>query len=63
MARQKALSEWVLGNGNLKAGHRSLITGQSGKPILSLIWATGMNKEKCYAKDYLQPAGRQTGDN
>jgi hypothetical protein len=33
MARQRAPSEWILGNGNLYAGQRSLIVGHSHKPF------------------------------
>ena len=37
MARQRALSERVLGNGNLWVGQRSLIVGHSGKPFFRQI--------------------------
>jgi hypothetical protein len=37
MARQKALSEWILGNGNLWTGPRSLIVGHSAKPVFRQI--------------------------
>jgi len=37
MARQRALSEWILSNGNLWAGQRSLIVGHLAKPIFRRI--------------------------
>jgi hypothetical protein len=37
MARQKALNEWILGNGNLWTGQKSLIVGHLGKPFFRQI--------------------------
>jgi hypothetical protein len=37
MARQRDLNEWILGNGNLWAGHRSLIVGHCAKPFFRQI--------------------------
>ena len=46
MARQRALYEWILGNGNLWAGQRSLIVGHSGKPIFRRIKERIKNMQK-----------------
>jgi len=46
MARQRALSEWILSNGNLWAGHRSLIVGHSGKPFFRQIKDRRRNMEQ-----------------
>jgi len=46
MARQRALSEWVLGNGNLWAGHRSLIVGHCRKPFFRQIKDRKKNMEQ-----------------
>ncbi len=37
MARQRALYEWILGNANLWAGHRSLNVGHLAKPFFRQI--------------------------
>ena len=37
MARKRALYEWILGNANLWAGHRSLIVGHLAKPFFRPI--------------------------
>ena len=37
MARKKALYEWILGNANLWAGHRSLNVGNLAKPFFRQI--------------------------
>jgi hypothetical protein len=37
MTRKRALSEGILGNANLWAGHRSLIVGHLGKPFFRQI--------------------------
>jgi hypothetical protein len=63
MVRQKTPSEETLDNGNLMARQSSLIIWQSEKPIPTLPQATEIEKEKIHAKNCLQPAGRQTGDN
>jgi hypothetical protein len=59
MARKKALYEWILGNANLWAGHRSLNIGHLAKPFFRQI----KKKEKKYATNRLQPAKRQAGNN
>jgi len=46
MAQQMALSQWVLGNGNLWAGQRSLIVGHSGKPFFRQIKDRRKNMEQ-----------------
>jgi hypothetical protein len=37
MARKRALYEWILGNANLWAGHRSLNVGHLAKPFFRQI--------------------------
>ena len=46
MARQRALSEWILSNGNLWTGPRSLIVGHCGKPFFRQIKDRRKNMEK-----------------
>ena len=46
MARQRALSEWILSNGNLWAGQRSLIVGHSRKPFFRQIKDRRRNMEQ-----------------
>jgi hypothetical protein len=46
MARQRALSQWVLGNGNLWAGQRSLIVEHSGKSFFRQIKDRRKNMEQ-----------------
>ena len=46
MARQRALSEWVLGNANLWTGPRSLIVGHCGKLFFRQIKDRRKNMEK-----------------
>jgi hypothetical protein len=46
MARQRALSESILSNGNLWAGQRSLILGHSGKPFFQQIKDRRRNMEQ-----------------
>jgi hypothetical protein len=46
MARQRALSQWVSGNGNLWAGQRSLIVGHFGKPFFRQIKDRRKNMEQ-----------------
>jgi hypothetical protein len=57
--RKKALNEWILGNANLWAGHRSLIVGHLAKPF----FVADQRKEKKYATNRLQPVKRQAGNN
>jgi hypothetical protein len=46
MVRQRALSEWILSNGNLWAGPRSLIVGHCRKPFFRQIKDRRKNMEK-----------------
>ena len=59
MARQRAIYEWILGNANLWAGHRSLNVGHLAKPF----FVADQRKEKKYATNRLQPTKRQAGNN
>ena len=45
-ARQGALNEWILGNGNLWAGQRSLLVGHSDEPIFRQIKGRKRNMEQ-----------------
>jgi hypothetical protein len=58
MARKKSLYEWILGNANLWAGHRSLNVGHLAKPFFRQI-----KKNRNYGTNRLQPAKRQAGNN
>lgn len=53
MARQRATGECILVNVNVKAGQKSLITGQSGKPVPELSRAVDIDKEKIHAENCL----------
>jgi hypothetical protein len=46
ITRQRALNEWILGNGNLWAGQRSLLVGHSGKPFFRQIKNRRRNMEQ-----------------
>ena len=46
MTRPRAQNEWILGNGNLWAGQRSLLVGHPGKPFFRQIKNRGKNMEQ-----------------
>ena len=52
MARQRALYEWILGNANLWAGHRSLNVGHLGKPFFRQIKDRRKNMQQTVYNPY-----------